>query len=82
MQRITADTHGRTDGDMLQTTSRPGFSVAVTGFSVSQPVFLASESGLAARFRKIPYIIKCTFYHPDCRARRPTGESVIIPSQL
>lgn len=75
MQRIAATAHGRTDGGLLLTVSRPvfpvavteisvavtGFSVAVTGFSVSRPVFTATDPAPAHSSGRVPIIINVSF---------------------
>lgn len=65
MQRIAAVAHGRTDGGLLLTVSRPVFpvavteiSVAVTGFSVSRPVFTATDPAPTHSSGRIPIIIR------------------------
>ena len=89
MQRIAATAHDRTDGGLLLTVSRPVFpvavteiSVAVTGFSVSRPVFTATDPAPAHSSERVPIIIQCVLCRLDGHWRRPTRNFVIVPSRL
>ena len=82
MQRIAATAHGRTDGGLLLTVSRPVFPVAVTGFSVSRPVFTATDPAPTHSSGRVPIIIQCVLCRLDGHWRRPTRNFVIVPSRL